>query len=505
MQWAAVGLSAFFVGLFLYVSLRRLFYPFELERIEASMMTSVWRLRHGYSLYGPPSLEWAPFLYAPLFFWVAAAFSKVLGVGYAALRAVSIVSTLGSFGVIYAMVWKETRRWTAALAAAGFFASLYFLVNGWFDLGRVDSLSVFLFLMAVYATRWMHPLAAAFFWLLACGAKQTYLPLGIASFLVEWARPRRMLLGMGATAGMAWAAIAWLNHATGHWFSYYAFGTVGELTLVPWKEAVLSLPLDYLWLMSIAILLVLAMLLLAPMKWRERDGSFYAILTVLVGGAAWFVRIHRGAGINASMPMFAWVAILLGVAVDRLLRTAEGAEAMGRWKENSVTGVVWLAVAVQLGAHIYVPSWLLGLEQDAHARKAFIEELRVTPGDVWVVNHSYAAILAGKPMHAEMDGYDAVLGRKDAPAVAEFERAIRERQFTAIVLDRPPSEYQPRGVFTTPPFSEAYPLMVPLQEEWVSGADDKPRYVMLPCTALIAAPAGLVDVRQGVTGRDKCP
>jgi hypothetical protein len=500
----AVGLSVFFVVIFLYISLRRMVYPFQMERIELSMMTTVWRLRHGYPLYGPPSLEWASFLYAPLFFWLSAALSKVMGVSYAPLRAVSILSTLGSFGVIYAMVWKETRRVSAGIVAVGLFVSLYLIVFGWFDFGRVDSLSVCLFLLAVYATRWKHPMVAAFFWLLACAAKQTYLPLGIAVFAVEWARPRRMLAGMATLAAMVWAGDVLLNRATHQWFNYYIFGTTGELSWVPWRLAVLSLPTELLRVMPIAIGVIGAAILYYPMRWRDRDGSFYAIVTVLLGGAIWFVLAHRGANINAVIPMFAWVSVLFGLAVHRLLKSADGEEIPQHWR-HVIAAAVWLAVSIQLAAHLYTPGMFLGVIKDGPARQRFQDRVRATPGDVWLVNHSYDAMQAGKPMHADMDAYDAVLGRRHTPAMNELQDAIRSRKFSAIVLDRDPKEYGPPGLFTGPPVSEFYPLLVRYQEEAWSEAPDKPMYVMLPCAALTSPPVGLIDAQHGFVDRSRCP
>ncbi len=504
LRWVAVGLSVFFVVMFLYVSLRRMVYPFQVESIESSMMMTVWRLRHGYPLYGPASLEWAPFLYAPLFFWLSAALSKVMGVSYAPLRAVSVLSTLGSFGVIYALVWQQTRRWVAALVAVGMYAGLYCVVYGWFDFGRVDSLSVSLFLVAVYATRRMHPVAAALFWLLACMAKQTFLPLGIAIFAVEWARPRRMLSGMAALAAMVWAATAWMDHATQHRFSYYVYGTTGGLTPIPWRIAVLSLPMNLLATMPIALGVIAAAVLLRPMRWRDREGSFYAIVTVLLVGAVWFVLAHRGANVNAVVPLFAWMCVLLGVAVHRLLEGVAAAEGTPRWR-YAAAAVLWLAVSLQLAAHVYTPSMLLGVSKDGPARQRFQDKVRATPGDVWVVNHSYDAMQAGKPMHADMLGYDAVLGRKDRAAVEEFEGAIRSRRFSAIVLDWPPGEYNPAGVFTGAPVTESYPLVVRYQEEGWNASPDKPLYVLLPCSALTSPPVGLIDAQHGFVDRSHCP
>ena len=117
------------------------------------MVTSVWRVAHGYPLYTKPTLDFVPYLYAPLYFYLAAALTKVVGAGYASLRLVSILGTLGTFGVIYALIHGETRSRLAGLAGAGLYAACYYPLQGWFDIGRVDALFMFLFLLAIYCTR----------------------------------------------------------------------------------------------------------------------------------------------------------------------------------------------------------------------------------------------------------------------------------------------------------------------------------------------------------------
>jgi hypothetical protein len=501
LRLTALGFSLFFILFFLFIALHRLYYPFEADRVESGMMTTVWRLRHGYPLYAAPSLEWAPYLYAPLFFYLSAALSKVMGLSYAPLRMVSILSTLGSFGVIFLMVWKETRRVAAAVVAVGLFASLYVFVLGWFDVGRVDSLSVFLFLLAVLATRRSHPLLAAAMWLLAFHGKQTFLPLGLAIFLVEWQRPRRMLMGMAAFAAMTWASVAWLNHLTQHWYSFYVLGTSASLGWAP-REAAMFLPHDLFEPLPVAVILTLMAVFLAPMRLREQDGSFFAIVTLLLGGAVWFVRAHAGANINATLPLYAWMAILTGVAVHRLLDRWEKSGAAFTRMPVSAPVLLWMALTVQLMAHLSRPGQVLPMEGSVAARQKFIEDLRATPGDVWVVNHSYDGLIAGKPMHAEMDALDAVLGRGYQPAVQEFHRRIAGQDFTAVVLDRAPESYAPPGLFTTPPFSNTYALRAAIG----SAQPDQPSLILLPCAAVSASQPqpGLLRLDAGFVDRSQC-
>jgi len=50
-----IALSAFLVLLFLFTAFHRLRFPFELDRMESAMMTTVWRVVHGLPVYEKPS------------------------------------------------------------------------------------------------------------------------------------------------------------------------------------------------------------------------------------------------------------------------------------------------------------------------------------------------------------------------------------------------------------------------------------------------------------------
>jgi len=104
LQRALLFFPLFFLLLFLYTAARRLRYPFDLEWIESGMLVSVMRIAHGQGLYVAPSLDFVPYLYAPLYLYLAAALSRITGISFATLRLISIVSTLGSCGVIFAMI-----------------------------------------------------------------------------------------------------------------------------------------------------------------------------------------------------------------------------------------------------------------------------------------------------------------------------------------------------------------------------------------------------------------
>ena len=249
--------SILFILLFLYVALKRMRYPFELDRMESGMMTSVWRMRQGLQLYSAPSMAWAPFLDAPLFFRLSAWLSHWTGLGYQTLRLVSTLSTAGSFVVVYGLVKRETGWKVAALVSVGVYACLYNFCLNWYDIGRVDSLAIFLFLLALYATRWCHPVIAACLWLLAFQSKQNFLPFGVLAFIPMWRTPRRMWTGIGVFVVGAYASVQMMNHWTGGWYGRYVFGTAGQIKFNV-RQAVLFLPRDVMGALPIVVVLLIA-------------------------------------------------------------------------------------------------------------------------------------------------------------------------------------------------------------------------------------------------------
>jgi len=477
---AAVVLAVLLLMMFLMAAAKRMRYPFELDRMESAMMTTVWRVAHGMPIYTKPSLEWAPFLYAPVFFWMSALMTKVMGVQYAALRMVSTLATLGSCGVIYALVYRDTRRVSVALVSMGLFAGFYATVLGWYDIGRVDSLSVFFFLLALYCTRFGAWWLAAVVWVIAFQTKQGFLPVGVLAFLVYWQRPRRMLLGMAIYGVLAWLSVFLLNRQTGGWYSYYVFGTVSQLHFKV-RLAALYVPFDLVQPLGIALAMAGLAWYLRPPSWRSFRTTFYGYLTLLIVAGIGYARAHEGGYVNVLIPVYAWLAVIFGLAVGRLLEWAEAQERMGAATPALLSTIVWALVLTQLAMHLYRPGEYTSQGGGLAGREAFLDELRAMPGDVWVVNHSWDGIVAGKGSHAEMDALDAVLLRGDKATIDEVREAYAKHRFTAVILDREPEQYKPDWLFGGQQFRTQYPMTAVAAGGGVLTLGDQPAMVFLPC------------------------
>ena len=90
--WAWTGLAAF-ASLYLLaclgVTTLHVGYPFALEWMEGGSVDHVRRILAGRPIYIEPTLEFAPFIYTPLYFYLGAAVASVAGVDFAAPAHVS--------------------------------------------------------------------------------------------------------------------------------------------------------------------------------------------------------------------------------------------------------------------------------------------------------------------------------------------------------------------------------------------------------------------------------
>jgi len=430
--------SAFVILLFLYTALRRLHYPYELEELEGSMFIAALRVFHGQSVYPRPSLDFIPYMYSPGYYYAAAALGKICGMTLATLRLTSILSTLGCFAAIYALVWTEVRRHLPALAAAGLYAGCYTLCQLWFDLGRLDSFFVLLVLLAMLSTRRLHPVIAAIMWTLAFQTKQSILPAAFLMLLSQWEpgnakQIRRTLTGVITFAVLAFGSVAWLNHRTAGWYSFYVFRVPGANADIKLRALFVFWPDDMLRPLALALILIAAAALLAPPSLRSRATRFYLSALSLIP-LFWWIRAHAGSTVNSLMPIYALLAVLFGIAIARLMK------AMPQTTASPALLLLLLAVFAQEVAGIYNPGDYQPLPATTASLRAVIDDVRSQPGDVYVAQHPFYAYLAGKPTHADLVSLRDAMRPKGpihAELSQEMQQAMAGSSFSSIVLNQP--------------------------------------------------------------------
>ena len=143
-------LSVLALILFLYISLSRLTYPFDLEWCEGSLLDHAYRIIDGKPYYNPPAPDFIPTAYPPVYYYIIVFIWKILGVNMWSVRLLSILSTLLIALIIILISRRYKVSYIYSFAAAGFFLSCFKVTGSWFDLARIDMISLLFFMIALY-------------------------------------------------------------------------------------------------------------------------------------------------------------------------------------------------------------------------------------------------------------------------------------------------------------------------------------------------------------------
>jgi 4-amino-4-deoxy-L-arabinose transferase-like glycosyltransferase len=426
-----------FLGTFLYVTLRRIGYPFELEWMEGGTLDHVRRILGGEKIYVAPSIHFVPFIYTPLYFYVSAALSAIVGTGFLAPRLVSFIAALGCLAVIFLHARRLAGCWRPALASACFFAASYQLSGAWLDLARVDSLFLFFLLLAVHvqeapATRRSFLLAGV--WLsLAILTKQTALVVGVgllahAAFFHLSLAPWLVVSSLGIVG----ISTLILDSIHDGWYVYYL--------LLPWKDVGTKGSLGSFVVADILKPLPIATVLVVSYLYRRRrsvpraQNAFHAMLLLAAALGCLVSRLRSGGYANVLLPFHAVLSMLVGPAVWDL-----AARARTPRTRRTLALLTRSALIVQFALLAYRPSPLIPPPGDVTAGEGIVRTLAGIDGDVLVPFHAYLADRAGKGGFASGNAGGDVLRADEASigrALAdETRQAIRSRRFGAIVLD----------------------------------------------------------------------
>ena len=321
---AVVG--AAFLLMYVVVAVLRIRSPFELEWIEGGVVDDVRHILAGHQLYVRPSIKFMPYIYTPLYYYVAAGAAKVFGIGFFPLRLVSFVASLGAFGAVGLLVARETRDRWAGLVSACLLAACFRLGGAWFDLARVDSLFLFLLLAGLALARFARsPKTVALAGVvvsLAFLTKQAALLPAVAVLPFLWRRnPRHAAIYAAViTAGIAGGSLV-LNAVSSGWYSMYVFDLPSGHEVVH-AEYVDFWTVDMAHFVIAAVIAVAGLAVAAQRRTFDRPSPLWFYLPVTVGlfGSAYISRLHSGGYDNVLQPAHAAVAIGFGLGLHALVR-----------------------------------------------------------------------------------------------------------------------------------------------------------------------------------------
>jgi hypothetical protein len=359
----------------------------------------------------------------------------------------------------------------------------------------VDSLWLALLLLAVYAVRfgrtarWQAGAGALL--CLAFFTKQVSVVAlaGLALHHLLWRRRDAPALLGTAAAGIV-AGTLLMDRLTGGWFTWHVYRPHGLLPhrfITFWWGDVLPL---------LPVALLGAVLLLARRGEDQDRARFLATFAAVMVGTGLFARMIVGAYLNALLPAYAGLAVLLGLAFAEAQALLPPPSAERRAPlEIALRG----AVLIQLVMLAWNPRARLPTAEDRAAGERLLARLSRLGPSVLVPSHPYLAARAAGHRHAHAMAIGDLLYFSGGPVGEALERDMRqalcEHRFSAVVTNgtwRYEAELA-RDYGPAQPLPELGAAFWP-----VTGARTRPSALYLPlsagggaaCRPAASAPAG---------------
>lgn len=451
-----------YLSVFVITSILRIGFPYQLSWLEGAVMDHSRWILQGNQLYGPPSEEFTPFLYPPLYSYVSALFMKIFGVHMLIPRLVSLVSSLLVLVLIWRLVKFETGSNFYALVAAGFYASFYPFVRCYFDMVRVDAFFVFLMFLGVYILRTAKKsysiYISAFVFYLAVFTKQQALLLTALMGLVLLLQDIKKFLKFTLTfCILTFITILYFQQASNGWFLFYVYtfprsqGFRSHLVPLIFRDLLLHAPV---------LVLMGPYLFFNAIKSKINLRSpvvFYLAFLLAMFGISWSSRAHPGGAENVLMPVLLCLSLVGALSFWYFEQDIQVGNKKGIY-------FAFLLIAVHFLILIYNPMSLVPGKKHYQWNKKFVDLIASFEGDVLVTQFGYIPTLAGKKTFAHMTAVGFAYAQGDVSLKArriinrKFRKAIQNKQFSVIILRKKESfflgkmkgVYKWKGKFVTP-------------------------------------------------------
>ena len=422
------------VLLFIFVVIQRTGLPFDLEWGEGAGINQIYRLLSGEQLYAKPTLEFAALVYTPFYYWLAAIIGLISNQFVLAARLLSLLASLGTFGIIAWVVAEDTGGYLIGWLAGALYLACFALSDGFYDLIRVDSLYVFILMLSFLVlrshTRPFCMALAGFIIALGFYTKQStlivFLPLAVSLLVRNWKTAWPIIPGILFGIGLPFYLI---NASSEGWFSYYILQLPQQhgyslISAVNFWVGDLLRPLGIA--VGFGMLYCLSEFLTKTRNARQgtqtkpsipgkdiswskagRDGMDTILFAAGAIGAAWITRASNGGGANNVMSAYAAVALLFGLGLQEAIILVRKGEKSRDLYAFLLAGIV----AVQFLGLIYNPFNFIPTDAEINASEMLIDQIKKIEDPPWIPYRSQLSLLAGRGEHVhavnlfELTGY----------------------------------------------------------------------------------------------------
>ena len=424
-----------YILLFLFSATLRLMYPYEVEWNEGAVLDHAIRVLAGKPIYVAPSLDFAAFVYTPLYYFATALVMKIGGVGLWSGRLISIISTLMTAMLAGRIVQRETHSNFLAFSSIALYFAFYHITGFFYDIVRMDALAVFFVATSMYAALYSRRgyLIAALFAMLAYFTKQQmiFIVPAIAIGLVFRNRKHALWFSLLSIGIILFITVVF-NWTTNGWYRFYTLTIPGikAAQSFSWITAIEFFPK---WIFGSLGLFMLVILIVMVMRGKKNTQNNLPILlgALLMAMISSAISIGNSGGYqNVFMPLALMMAILFPISIDVI------SKALPEWPV-----LARLIILLGLLSLTYNPLGEKMLFASARQRQAgdeFIAKLKEIPGDVWIPFHGYIGSLAGKSTHVHFMAMNDALVPHDSTGARfqrEIDSSLAAHLFSAVILD----------------------------------------------------------------------
>jgi 4-amino-4-deoxy-L-arabinose transferase-like glycosyltransferase len=426
----------------------RVTFAYPMWVMETPAMQAIRRIVNGQPLYAQPSLDYVAPIYAPLFFYLSALVSKVVGVNLLAPRLVSLLASFGCAALVGYLVWSETRGALISLVAAGLFISTTSLSSNSMDLARVDPLCLFWLLAAIVTARAAQRQPGHAVWLnlesgaltgLAALTKQTAVVMAIPLLLVmlfdrRWRSAAAYVVGVLAVVGVG---ALLLYTQSGDWVEFF-------LLRLPRQHSLTLDQLGVFWTQKLlpgaSILLVLApvFFIARGLRGEYRLVRFWLLVSLGMLALGWGATLNKWSDDNVLLPAFAVLVIVGTCGFDAALHLIGTATREAR----AFRVYAWALLAVEFVIIGYNPRQTAPLRSDVWAVDRFVATVADLHGNVYAPDFPELAFQAGKGDSAfgistlELaGGFGGQPLPENGAWIAAYRAALDERRWDEVLVD----------------------------------------------------------------------
>jgi hypothetical protein len=427
-------------AIFLAVAIPKIFFPYEMHWMEGSMLEQVARMLRGMPLYSYPTINYIPWLYEPLYYYVTAAIASLTGLTFQIARLPSVLSTLATVVILFFVVRKETGKAFFGVAAAGLYLAAYGKVEYCYVMARIDPLFnvllVACFVTLYYSRTSRSIIVGSALLALSYFTKQTALVFAPVIVIYLW-RVRGWKLAaifLSSLALFILGGVFILDKIYDGWFSFYTIRVPGgKGKTLRWAYAVDGL-LFFVILRCWLLTVILALLPVKVFFQKKREdlssaSLFFGIFFATSIIAGFLGILNQGGGHNVLIPAAAACALFLPILVHDFSE-----------KKKLSTIVLWL-IPIQL-CFLLANPWKdprnIAMEIDKKNQEEFFRYISALPGEVWIPYHGYMEKYSGKNSYVDMAAVCDVLLVGDSSSrhlQYQLDTALLYRHWSYIVSD----------------------------------------------------------------------